>query len=154
MKTVIFHMVYVLVHKDDLLSNLGHFKQMIYFTFSNFGSTYNLIKAIQSYLVWLKKERHSITSKFWLTAVWTSCDFMAFLNTCPRLTFYLLGLPRWSVVKNLPANAGDVGLIHGSGRSPGEGNSKPLQYSCLGNPMDRGAWQAIVHGVAKNSDMT
>ena len=95
MKTVIFHMVYVLVHKDDLLSNLGHFKQMIYFTFSNFGSTYNLIKAIQSYLVWLKKERHSITSKFWLTAVWTSCDFMAFLNTCPRLTFYLLGLPWW-----------------------------------------------------------
>ena len=58
------------------------------------------------------------------------------------------------MVKNLPANAGDVGLIPGSGRSPGEGNSKPLQYSCLGNPMDRGAWQAIVHGVAKNSDMT
>ena len=54
------------------------------------------------------------------------------------------------VVKNPPANAGDVGLIPGSGRSPGEGNGIPLQYSCLGNPMDREAWWAIVHGVAKS----
>ena len=45
-----------------------------------------------------------------------------------------------SVVKNLPANTGDASLIPGSGRSPGEGNDNPLQYSCLGNPMDRGAW--------------
>ena len=55
------------------------------------------------------------------------------------------------VVKNLPASAGDardMGSILGSGRSPGEGN--PLQYSCLGSPMDRGAWWAMVHGVAKN----
>ena len=54
------------------------------------------------------------------------------------------------VVKNLPANAGDVrnsGSIPGPGRSPGEGNGNPLQYSCLENPMDRGAWQATVHGV-------
>ena len=49
-------------------------------------------------------------------------------------------LPSFSVVKNLPANAGDVGLIPGSERFPGEGNGKPLQYSCLENPMDRGAW--------------
>ncbi len=47
------------------------------------------------------------------------------------------------VVKNLPANAGDVGSIPGSGRSPGEGNGNPLQYSCLENPMDGGAWQAV-----------
>ena len=53
-----------------------------------------------------------------------------------------------SVIKNLPANAGDEGSILGSERSPGEGNSNPLQYSCLGNPMGRGAWQATVHGVA------
>ena len=56
------------------------------------------------------------------------------------------------VVKNLPANAGDArdtGLIPGSGRSPGEGNGNPLQYSCLENPMNRGAWQATVHGAAK-----
>ena len=46
-------------------------------------------------------------------------------------------------------NAGDLGLIPGSGRSPGEGNGKPLQYSCLENPMDGGAWWATVHGVAK-----
>ena len=53
------------------------------------------------------------------------------------------------MVKNLPANAGVTGSIPGSGRSPGEGNGNPLQYSCLGNPMGRGAWQAIVHRVAK-----
>ena len=46
-------------------------------------------------------------------------------------------------------NAGDPGLIPGSGRSSGEGNGNPLQYSCLENPMDRGAWQATVHGVAR-----
>ena len=59
-----------------------------------------------------------------------------------------------SVVKNLPANAEDVGLIPGLGRCPGEGNGHPLQYSCLGNPMDRGAWQAAVRGVAKELDST
>ena len=52
------------------------------------------------------------------------------------------------MVKNLPANAGDAGSIPGSGRSPGVGNGNPLQNSCLGNPMDRGARWAIVHGVA------
>ena len=50
------------------------------------------------------------------------------------------------MVKNLPANAGDVGSVSGLGQPPGEGNGNPLQYSCLGNPMDRGAWQAMVHG--------
>ena len=54
------------------------------------------------------------------------------------------------MVKNPPANAGDAGLILGSGRSPREGNGNPLQYSCLGNPMDRGARRAIVYGVAKH----
>ena len=62
--------------------------------------------------------------------------------------------PGDSVVKNLPANVGDLGSIPRSGRSPGEGNGNPLQYSCLGNPMDRGAWQAIGHGVTKESDAT
>ena len=57
------------------------------------------------------------------------------------------GFPDGSVVKNIPANARDAGSIAGSGRSPGEGNSNPLQYSCLANPMDRGVWQAAVHGV-------
>ena len=61
--------------------------------------------------------------------------------------------PSGSVVKNLPANAGDAGLIPWLGRFPGEGNGNPLQYSCLGNPMYRGAWWATVHEVAE-SDMT
>ena len=63
------------------------------------------------------------------------------------------GFPGGSAVKNLPASAGDagdVGLILGSGRSPGERNENPL----LGNPMDRGAWQATVHGVSEESYMT
>ena len=54
------------------------------------------------------------------------------------------------MVENLPANAGDTGLIPGLGRPLREGNGNPLQYSCLENPMDREAWQATVHGVAKS----
>ena len=55
-----------------------------------------------------------------------------------------------SEVKVSASNTGDLGLIPGLGRSPGEGNGNPLQYSCLENPMDRGAWWATVHGVAKS----
>ena len=61
-----------------------------------------------------------------------------------------LGFPGGSVVKNLSANARNAGLIPGWGRFPGEENGKLLQYSCLENPMDGGAWQAIVLGVAKS----
>ena len=60
------------------------------------------------------------------------------------------GFPGGSVVKNPPAKEGDLGSIPGSGRFPGEGNGNPLQYSCLENSMDRGAWQPTVHGVAKS----
>jgi len=59
-----------------------------------------------------------------------------------------VGFPGGSVVKNIPANAGDTSSIPGSGRSLGEGNGNPLQYSCLGNSVDRGTWLATVHGVA------
>ena len=59
-----------------------------------------------------------------------------------------------SEVKNPPANAGDVDSIPGSGRSPGEGNGNPLQYSFLENPMDGGTWRAAVHGGRKELDMT
>ena len=72
-------------------------------------------------------------------------------------TFCILfkpSFPGGSVVKNmpkyLPANTGDTGSVLGWGRSPGEGNGNPLQYSCLGNPTDRGAWQTAVHGVSKS----
>ena len=58
------------------------------------------------------------------------------------------------MVKNPPANAGDVSLIPGSGRSPGVGNDNPFQYSCLEKSMNRGAWQAKVCGVTKASGMT
>ena len=60
-----------------------------------------------------------------------------------------LGLPGSSVGKESACRAGDLGSIPGWGRSSGEGNGKPIQYSCLENPMDRGAWQATVHGVAR-----
>ena len=65
-----------------------------------------------------------------------------------------MGFPDGSAVKNPPANAGDSGLIRGTGRSPGEGNGNPLQYPCLPNPVDRGTWLATAHGVTKESDMT
>ena len=67
------------------------------------------------------------------------------------------GFPGGLVVKKPPTNAGDtgdLGSIPGSGRSPREGNGNPFQYSCLGNPMDRGACQATVHEVTKELDMT
>ena len=72
-----------------------------------------------------------------------------------KLSFYsyTFCFPGGAVVKNLPASAGDardVGLIPESGRSPGEGNGNPHQYSCLGNSMNRGSWQATVHRVAKS----
>ena len=68
-----------------------------------------------------------------------------------------MGLPQWLTGKESACNAGatgDVGLIPGSGRSLGGGHGNPLQYSCLENPMDRGAWWAIVHKVTKESDTT
>ena len=58
------------------------------------------------------------------------------------------------MVENLPASAGDMGLIPGLGKSPGEGNGNPLQYSCLENPMDRGAWWAIIHESEEELDTT
>ena len=64
---------------------------------------------------------------------------------------HILGLPFTAQsVKNLPCNAGDLDLIPGSERLPGEGNGNLLQYSCLENPLDRGAWWATIHGVAES----
>ena len=63
---------------------------------------------------------------------------------------FTLGFPGGSEVKASACNEGDLGSIPGSGSSPGEGNGNPLQYSCLENPMDRGAWWATVHGVGKS----
>ena len=74
---------------------------------------------------------------------------MFFLKKCPTFIF-----PGDSVVKNPPANVGHVGSIPELGRSPGVENGNPLQYSCLRNPRDRGAWKTIVHGVTEELDMT
>ena len=78
-----------------------------------------------------------------------------------NFSFYIgvepVGFPGSSVVKNLPANAGDIrdmGSIPVSGRSPGEGHGNPLQYSCLENSIDKGSWQATGHGLAKELDRT
>ena len=62
--------------------------------------------------------------------------------------------PGGSTLKNLPANAAETGLIPGSGRSPGGGNGSPLQYACLENPTDRGAWRATDHGVVRVSSVS
>ena len=64
--------------------------------------------------------------------------------------FYIYGFPAGSDGKEFTCNAGDLGSIHGSGRSPGVGHDNQLQYSCLENSMNKGARQATVHGVAKN----
>ena len=75
---------------------------------------------------------------------------MALFDSLSWLRSIPWGFPGGSVVKNPAANARDVGSIPGSGRSPGGGHGNPLQYSCLENPVDRGAWQAAVHGAAKS----
>ena len=95
-----------------------------------------------------------------------SCDIIDFGDLNPDFTryhdqrivlktisVYVKGFPGGAVVKNPPASAGDAGdagLIPGSGRFPGEGNGNPLQYSCLETSMDRGVWLATVHGVTKS----
>ena len=66
----------------------------------------------------------------------------------------ILGFPGGSAINNPLANVGDMGSIPGLGRSPGKGNDNPLQYSCLGNRMDREAWLVTVHGISKESDTT
>ena len=72
------------------------------------------------------------------------------LKTFRSVSYRIEGFPGGSEVKASASNAGDPGLIPGLGRSPGEGNGNPLQYSCLENPVDEGAWRATVHGVTKS----
>ena len=80
--------------------------------------------------------------------IWTvTCRAFELKSLCAHVCAYMV-FPGVAVVKNLPANLGDICWILGSGRSPRVGNGTPLQYSCMGNPMARGGWWAIVHGVA------
>ena len=86
----------------------------------------------------------------WESPSWaTHSFFLNFLNWYAH-KIHILGLPRWLSGKESACQAGDAGSTPGSGTSPGEGNGNPLQYSCLGNPIDRGDWRATVHGVAKS----
>ena len=84
-------------------------------------------------------------------AAWQVITKTGFGIATPNMNWimWILGPPRWLSGKESAYNAGDAGSIPGSGRSLGEGNGNPLQYSCLENPMDRRAWWAVVHGVAK-----
>ena len=75
-------------------------------------------------------------------------DEVRYMNL--QTSLKLPGLPGWLSGRECACNAGDPGLIPGSGRSPGGGHGNPLQYSCLENPMDRGAWWAPVNRVAKS----
>ena len=86
-----------------------------------------------------------LISCFWMPKYPRSYE-CAYMN----IDVYHVGFPSGTLVKNPLANAGDSGSILGSGRSPGEGNGNPLQYSCLKSPMDSGAWWATIHGVAKS----
>ena len=80
---------------------------------------------------------------------------IVFQNDCIGVYIYIFkGFPGGSVVKNSPVKARNTDSIPRSGRSPGGGNRNPLQCSCPGNPVDRGAWWATVHGIAKELDMT
>ena len=96
----------------------------------------------------------------WETVVASVTPPLITCTSLPIIPFYICAIITWhtkkvgSVSKNPPGNMRDAGLIPGSGRSPGEGNGSPLQDSCPGNPMDRGAWWAAVHGVTKESYTT
>ena len=98
---------------------------------------------------WTKSSTHAGTQGS-EDEIWLSAYFCTFGNTATLIAYGLwlpLCFPGGSDGKASAYDAGDPGSIPGSGRSPGEGNGIPLQYSCLGNPMDRGAWQATVHRV-------
>ena len=84
-------------------------------------------------------------SLLWLSSI----PLCVCVCVCVCVCTHIHGFPGDSVIKNPPANAGDTGLILGSGRCPGEGNGNPLQYSCLGYLMDRGAWRATVLSVTR-----
>ena len=89
-----------------------------------------------------------------LLAVQGTQGLFRFTQICMYMCIYIRSFPSGSAVKNPPANAGDMDSILELGRAPKEGNDNPPHYSFLGNPMDRGAWWATVHGVAKQSDTT
>ena len=101
--------------------------------------------------------KHCSVVKFLVVEVFQNSNFCLKGQKLPVATMlsgvFLKGFPGGSLVKNLPASARDLSLFPGLGKSLGEGNGNPLQYSCLGNPLERGAWWATVHGVTNKLDM-
>ena len=93
------------------------------------------------------KKQRILWTKYQISTIMMSTPFLVEISGSESI---VSGFPGCLVVKNLPASAGDASLISGSERSPGGGNGNPLQYSCLENPMDRGAWQATVQRVTKS----
>ena len=92
---------------------------------------------------------HFYTSQTWTPSSENCLERRHGEESCYYVIMVKYGLSRWLSCKESACQAGDAGSIPGSGRSSEEGNGNSLQYSCLGNPMDRGAWRAIVYGVAK-----
>ena len=122
-------------------------RQVLFLNGKNYGRSITPQKQTNS-----KKKR----SHLWLSAVGTGGgepeEGSQKVLTCTHKisTKAVMGLPGAPAVKNPPVNAGHAGLIPKSGRSPGGGKDNPLQYCCLGKPMDRGVWWATVHGVTKS----
>ena len=137
---VLFHST---VHEHILLLQPKHWKPAACYVTSN-DQMPDTTSADRMFLE-LSTAPASFCHKFWIKVDVGTLDWSNLGHT-PGMC--------GSVVKNLPANAEETGLIPGSGRSSREGNGNPLQYSCLENPMDREAWWATVHGVQKESDMS
>ena len=98
---------------------------------------------IESWFVWGMGE-----SQKW--ALWLLVLYLLKKKNCGKVYITYRGFPGSSIGKESACSAGETGFIPGLGRSAGEGNGKPLQYPCLKNPMDRGAWWAVDHGIAKS----
>ena len=100
-------------------------------------------------LPWRLTATGESTAKSWVCFLfWYACLFLSIYHFYTNT--YIMSFPGGSDSKESACNAGGLGSIPGSGRSPGEGKVYPFQYSCLENPMDRGAWWATVHGVTKS----
>ena len=121
--------------------------------FTDFIWAYGQVIPLKSRFCWTNRD-HGKDFIFYIFFIIQKLSIIHFINTYCQIKD---ASPGGTVVKNPPASAGDArdsGLVLASGRSPGVGHSNPFQYSCLGNPKDRGAWWATVHGVTKESDMT
>ena len=125
-----------------------------YIYFSSMSCLFCLLKLCVLYVWQYRKNKSSFLDSMYLIKPWLAMAYkfiLFFKSTLNRgILMYTIGFPSGSVSKESACNAGDLGSISGSGRSPGEGNGNPLQYPCLGNPMDRGTWRTTVHGSHKS----